>query len=331
MKGDVELIEVTRGGRVESVHRGHIAICDGAGRIVEAWGAPETVVFPRSSCKMIQALPLIESGAADAFGLGSEQLALACASHSGAPYQTGPIGKWLAELGLTDDAYRCGKQAPDDDETNRAMIRAGEAPCRIHHTCSGKHTGFLTLARHLGAGPEYNDPDHPVQTAFLQTFEELTDEKSEGFGIDGCSAPNFTTSLQGLARAAATFATARQRGDSRSKAQTRIIEAMMAHPHLVSGHGTSCTELMRLAQGKAAIKRGADGMYVAILPDLGLGIAIKMSDGADRGRNAVIANLLDRFGVLPKGAAAEHWTAPPVYNADGIETGQIRPAPAFLG
>lgn len=331
MKGDTELIEVTRGGMVESVHRGHVAICDGAGRIVEAWGAPETIIFPRSACKMIQALPLIESGAADAFGLGSEQLALTCASHIGAPYHTGPIGDWLAALGLTQDALLCGRQPPEDRATREELIRSNTGPCRIHNNCSGKHTGFLTLARHLGAGPDYVDPDHPVQKAVLQAFEEVTEEKSPGFGIDGCSAPNYTVSLHGLARAAASFATAHQRSDSRSRAQTRLVEAMMTHPHLVSGNGTSCTELMRLAPGKAAVKRGADGVYVAILPELGLGIAMKMSDGADRGRDPVIATLLDRLGVLPKGAAAAQWTAPVVRNWDGIETGEVRPAAALLG
>jgi L-asparaginase II len=331
MKGDVELIEVTRGDRVESVHRGHIAICDGSGQLVEAWGEPETIVFPRSSCKMVQTLPLIESGAADAFGLGAEQIALACASHIGAPYHTRPIGDWLAALGLDDDAYQCGRQPPEDAETFADLIRTGQSPCRIHNNCSGKHTGFLTLAKHLGAGPDYVDTAHPVQKAVLQVFEDLTGEESPGFGIDGCSAPNFTTSLHGLARAAASFATAHQRSDSRAKAQTRIIEAMMGHPHLVSGYGTSCTELMRLAGGKAAVKKGADGMYVAILPEQGLGIAIKMSDGSERGRDPVIANLLDRLGVLPKGAATEQWTAPFVRNWDGIETGLILPTSALRG
>lgn len=329
MKGDVELIEVTRGDRVESVHRGHIAICDGSGQIVQSWGAPETIVFPRSSCKMVQAMPLIESGAADAFGLGSEHIALACASHIGAPYQTGPIRAWLTALDLTEHALCCGKQPPEDTETREALIRDGRSPGRIHNNCSGKHTGFLTLTRHLGAGPDYIDPDHPVQKAALQVFEELTGEESPGFGIDGCSAPNFTTSLHGLARAAASFATAHQRNDSRARAQTRILDAMMTHPHLVSGHGTSCTELMRLAGGRAAVKKGADGMYVAILPDRGLGVAIKMSDGSERGRDPVIATLLDRLGVLPTGAATEQWTSPSIRNWDGIETGQVRSAAAL--
>lgn len=330
MKGDVELIEVTRGGRVESVHRGHVVICDGSGQIIEARGAPETVIFPRSACKMVQALPLIESGAADTFGLGPEQLALTCASHIGASYQTGPIGDWLARLGLTDDAFLCGTQPPEDKEAHEELIRARQAPCRIHNNCSGKHTGFLTLARHLGAGPDYIDPDHPVQKAVLQVFEELTEETSAGFGIDGCSAPNHTTSLHGLARAAASFATAPRRTGSRARAQTRLVEAMMTHPHLVAGHGTSCTELMRLAQGRAAVKRGADGVYVAILPDPGLGIAVKMSDGASRGRDVVMAHVLDRLGLLPKGAATAQWTRPAIRNWDGIATGEVRPATALL-
>lgn len=329
MTGDVELIEVVRGDRVESVHRGHAVICDGTGQIVEAWGNPDAIIYPRSSCKMMQALPLVESGAADAFGLGPERLALSCASHSAAAYHTDPIGDWLSDLGLSDADYRCGVQPPADPDANADLIRSGRSPCRIHNNCSGKHTGFLTLSRHLGAGPDYVDPDHPVQRAVRQAFEEVTGQESPGFGIDGCSAPNFATSLHGLSRAAAAFATARDRSGGRAAAQTRLIEAMMAHPELVSGHGTACTELMRLADGRAAIKGGADGVYVGILPQAGLGIALKISDGAQRARDPVMATLLDRLGVLPTGAAATQWISPAMWNWDGIEVGRIRAAAAL--
>ena len=183
--------EIWRGPFLESVHMGHAVICDDTGQIVDAWGDPDLVVLPRSSSKMIQALPLLTSGAADAAGLGTEHLALACASHQGAAIHTDRVRAWLDTLGVDDDAFRCGPQEPNDRAAMEALIRAHETPCRMHNNCSGKHSGFLTLAKHLGAGPEYVEPAHPVQQACLAAFEEVTQETSPGYGIDGCSAPNF--------------------------------------------------------------------------------------------------------------------------------------------
>jgi len=241
------LAEVWRGPFLESHHAGHAVICDGAGHIVEAWGNPDAIVLPRSSSKMIQALPLITSGAADAYALTSEQLALACASHQGAPLHVSHVNHWLAELGLADDDLKCGPQVSRDTELKLDMIRAHDTPCRVHNNCSGKHAGFLTLAAHLGADREYVDPDHPVQIACRDAFETVTAMESPGFGIDGCSAPNFATSMQGMARAMGWFATAHQRSDALSVAAQSLVAAMYAHPELVAGEGRACTRLMRAA------------------------------------------------------------------------------------
>lgn len=206
--GAITLAEIWRGPFLESAHQGHAVVCDDTGQIVEAWGVPETVVLPRSSAKMIQALPLIESGAAAAHDLTPEHLALACASHQGAQVHSERVGAWLDAIGCSDEDFKCGPQESRDITVRDTMIRAGEIPCRIHNNCSGKHTGFLTLNKHLGAGPDYVDPDHPVQKACLDAFERVTDETSPGFGIDGCSAPNFACTLHGMARAMAHFAAA---------------------------------------------------------------------------------------------------------------------------
>ena len=152
------MVELWRGGRMESVHAGHAVICDAAGQIVEAWGDPEAVIFPRSSCKMLQALPLVESGAADAAGLSEAQLALACASHQGAAIHTGMVSRWLADLGMAEADLRCGAHEPYDRAERDRLILAHETPCQIHNNCSGKHAGFLTMTRHLKAGPEYVEP-----------------------------------------------------------------------------------------------------------------------------------------------------------------------------
>lgn len=321
------LVEITRGPLVESVHHGHAVICDGSGQIVHAWGDPGAVVLPRSSAKMLQALPLLTSGAADAVGLDARRLALACASHQGAPIHVEAVSAWLAEIGLGESDLRCGPQTSRDRDLRHEMIRAGEAPCQVHNNCSGKHAGFLTLARHLGAGPEYVEPDHPVQRACLEAFEEVTGETSPGFGIDGCSAPNFATSMHGMARAMAYFATAHERDDAQSRAAARLVEAMYAHPEMVAGEGRACTLLMRAAQEPVALKTGAEGYFIAILPRRGLGVALKVADGATRAAECAITAILVRLGVLDAGHPdVKAFLNPGIRNRRDLLTGEIRPA-----
>lgn len=331
MSQPVEMVELYRGGRLESVHRGHAVICDGAGEIIEAWGDAEATIFPRSSCKMLQALPLIESGAARAFGLTEAQLALSCASHQGAELHSRNVTAWLAQLGLSDDDFRCGPEVPRDIVARDALIIAGQQPCRYHNNCSGKHSGFLTLSRHLNAGPEYVEIDHPVQRAVKAAFEEVTGEASPGFGIDGCSAPNHATSLHGLARAMSFFATAGQRNDTRSRAAATLTRAMAAYPELVAGEGRACTEIMRATNGRVTIKTGAEGVFVAIIPEQGIGVALKIADGATRASECVMAALLVRLGVLdPAHPAAKARMNPPITNRMDQVCGEMKPAAALL-
>lgn len=327
----VDLIEVWRGNLLECVHQGHAVICDGTGRIVQAWGDPQALAYPRSSAKMLQALPLIESGAAKAFGLRSDQLALACASHRGAACHTSRVAAWLGALGLTDSDFRCGAHEPTDRAARDGLIRAGRQPCQMHNNCSGKHSGFLTLTRHLGAGPDYVDPAHPVQIAVRAAVEEVAGEASPGIGIDGCSAPNFALTIHGMARAMADFATAQDRAGARAQAQARLVAAMIAHPELISAEGRPCTELMRACGGRAAIKGGADGYYVAILPDLRMGLALKITDGGSRGSEGAVAALLIRLGVLDQGhPVARRLVNGPHRNWRGTEVGMIRAAPGLI-
>ncbi|RMC34747.1 asparaginase [Paracoccus alkanivorans] len=322
-----EMIELWRGGRRESLHLGHAVICDSTG-VVEAWGCPGNVIFPRSSCKMIQALPLVESGAADAVGLTDRQLALACASHSGARIHVETVGDWLTGLDLSEADLRCGCHMPQDKEENRRLTCSDQEPDQRHNNCSGKHAGFLTLNRHLGGGPEYVEPDHPVQQAAKAAFEEVTGEDSRGYGIDGCSAPNHACSLKGLASAMAAFANPGT--DRRGRAMRRLVDAMRTHPEMVAGEGRACTSLMRAARGKIAVKTGAEGVFVAILPEEGLGIALKALDGATRASEAAIVALLLHLKVLDNDdPVISTYLTGPIRNWRGIVTGEMRTAPGF--
>ena len=320
MTQPVPLVEILRGPFVESRHLGHAVVVNAAGEVLEHWGDPDAIILPRSSAKMLQALPLLESGAGAT--LSNAQLALACASHSGETRHVSQVNEWLATLGLNGDALICGPQASGDKELRHAMIRDGQSPTRVHNNCSGKHTGFLMLAQHLGEGPEYVDPDHPVQKAVRSAFEETCGEASPGFGIDGCSAPNFAVSLRGLARGMAQFAAAGTGSGARDKAMARLRDAMMEHPKLVSGEGRACAILMDAAAGKAAVKTGAEGVFVAILPEQKLGIALKIADGATRAAEVAIAALLARLGVI----GPDHpMLQRQIRNWDGLVTGVERP------
>ena len=331
MRGAVDLAEVWRGGVLESVHRGHAVICDENGGIVEAWGNPETLVYPRSSAKFVQALALVESGAADAFGLRKDQIALACASHIGASYHTDRVQAWISDLGLSDAAFRCGPQMPTDEEASRGLIKTDTSPCQYHNNCSGKHSGFLTLGMHLRAGPEYVDIDHPVQIAVKEAFEEVTGVDSPGWGIDGCSAPNHQTTVRAMAHAMAKFATAGARSGARDQAMVRIFDAVTTHPELVSGNDKPCTELMRACGGQVAIKGGAEAFYVASIPSKRMGVALKVADGSSRGSEVAIAALLVRLGVLdPKHPVAARYLNAPITNWRGIVTGELRAAAALI-
>jgi L-asparaginase II len=330
MSQAVPMVELWRGGLLESSHSGH-AVIFGPSGVVESWGNPEAVIFPRSSCKMIQALPLVESGAADAAGLSERHLALACASHQGANLHVDMAADWLDSLGLGEPDLRCGAHEPYDEDARNHLIRSGAAACQLHNNCSGKHCGFLTTTRHLKAGPEYTEIDHPLQVAIKQATEEVCDQATAGYGIDGCSAPNFAVTLTGLARAMARFAQASESGSRRERAMYRLGQAMRMHPELVAGEGRACTELMRAMDHRVTIKTGAEAVFVAIVPQQQLGIALKISDGNSRASEAAVTALLSRLGVLDSNHPAAQKRLPNLQrNRRGLLVGELRLASEFL-
>jgi len=330
------LVEIHRGPILECEHRGHAVVWRHNEGAIATWGDPDARILPRSSAKMIQALPLVESGAADAVGLTSEHLALSCASHQGAAIHTDRVTRWLGDLNLSEADLRCGVQWPNDVSARDGLICSSCGPDQRHNNCSGKHTGFLTLTRHLGAGsgsgPDYNDRSHPLQNAISEAWDDVTDDANPEFAIDGCSAPNFATRLSGLARAMAAFAAAKTDGGTRQAAMVRLREAMVLHPDLVAGEGRACTRLMRAMNGRVAIKTGAEGVFVAIVPELEIGVAVKISDGARRGAEAAITHILGALGVLdPAHPDAQAFSHGPIRNWKGVETGYYRIADRLAG
>ncbi|MFT6222438.1 MAG: L-asparaginase II [Paracoccaceae bacterium] len=320
----VNLVELWRGPFLESRHTGHMVVCGEDGSVEQAWGDPARITLARSSIKILQALPLMRSGAAA--NLSSEQLALCCASHDGAAIHTERVARWLADLGLGEADLRCGPQEPDNRPARDGLILAGEQPCQIHNNCSGKHAGFVTLNRHLGAGPEYVEVDHPLQRMIREAFEDSVGEDSPGYGIDGCSAPNFASSLAGIGRAMAKCAVA-----AADSAEGQLRDAMMAHPALVAGEGRACTGLMRAMAGKGAVKTGAEGMFIAILPGLKKSVVLKIEDGTTRAAEAAMAAVLVHLGVLEAGdPAVLARVGGPILNRRGVDTGTTRMAPGVF-
>lgn len=324
------LVEVTRGDLIESVHRGSIAIMDADGKAHLALGDVETPVYSRSSLKPVQAIPLVESGAADAFGLSDEEVALACASHSGEPMHTDRVSAWLARLGLGESDLACGAHPSRYEPVAEAMIRRNEKPTRIFNNCSGKHTGFLTVARHWDIATKgYEQATHPVQQAVAAALRELSGAKELPLGIDGCAAPNFATSLEEFALAAARMASPAKLEKERAAACRRILGAMIAHPELVSGTASAGAILMRDCGGRAAVKAGAEGFYAGWVPQQGLGIAIKIDDGAGRAAETAIAAVLERLGLLGDDRKAREILRAPIVNTRGTIVGERRPSTAL--
>jgi L-asparaginase II len=233
----------------------------------------------------------------------------------------------LGDLGLDEHALCCGPEASREKELRHAMIQNGQKPTRLHNNCSGKHAGFLTLARHISAPLDYVDPDNKVQVQVRSAIEDLCGEDSPGFGIDGCSAPNYAVSLAGFAKGLARFAGDPSQ-DARGHAIGRLRDAMMEHPGLVAGKGRACTELMQAAPGKCVVKTGAEGVFSAIIPEMQIGIAVKIADGATRASEIAMAALLVRVGALDANhPTAQRYLERPIRNWDGLLTGFERAAP----
>ncbi|HET9019768.1 MAG TPA: asparaginase [Acetobacteraceae bacterium] len=313
------LVEVTRGGRVESAHRGAAVVADGQGRVVFQAGDIDAAVFPRSAVKAFQALPLVESGAADRLGLTEAEIALACSSHSGEPAHVATARSMLAKAGRDAACLECGAHWPYDAAATRALAASGQMPSALHNNCSGKHSGFICLACASGDDPAgYVRPDHPTMRRVTAALSEATGTRLDAAncGTDGCSIPTYAIPLRALATGFARFGTA-------SGAAARIRASVAANPFMVGGTDRFDTVLMTALGARAFTKGGAEGVHCAALPDLGLGIAIKCDDGAGRAADLVCASLIARF--LGAGVP-DSLLRPELRNWNGLTVGTLRPA-----
>ncbi len=331
---DPVLAVATRSGAVESWHRGALAVWHG-GELVLAVGDVQRPVFARSAVKPLQALPFLERGLADALQLPAAELAVMCASHDGAPVHTAAVRALLARGGLREDQLGCGPHAPFDAAARQALLRSGEAPGKVHNNCSGKHSGFLHLARACGDDlAHYLDPDCKSQREVNAAVAAMAGLPGPvPVGLDGCGAPTFVLPLAALARAFANLADPSPLPAPRAAACRRILAAVGEAPALLAGEKRFCTVLLRAWPGRVFAKNGAEGVYaLALAPDpargrwaQALGIAIKIDDGNERGYQPVLIDLLLRLGalpaVLPPALAAFH--CQPIHNTQHQRVGEV--------
>ena len=326
---DPVLVEVTRGPLVESRHRGAIAIVDAGGKARFAIGDIAQPIFPRSAVKPLQALAMMESGAADHFGYGNAELALACASHSGEPRHVEAAARMLAAAGRSESDLECGVQTPSNRDAADALVKAGIAPRAIHNNCSGKHAGFIAVAAHRRIEVKgYVGPEHPAQREVTAILSALTETPLDDRvrGIDGCSIPTFAIPLQKVALAFARFVTGTGLSPGRGRAARRLFDACSAEPFMVAGSERFCTDALGRFRGRLIVKGGAEGVYCAGFPETGLGVAIKCDDGAGRASETVMANVIAALLRLSddERRAFGNRLAPAILNRADIRVGETR-------
>jgi L-asparaginase II len=335
------LVQAHRGGIVESAHRGAVAVLDADGSVHTARGDIERPIFPRSAVKVLQALPLVESGAAERFGLSDAELALACASHGGEPLHAQTAASMLAKAGVDADALECGAHWPYHDGSIKALAAAGTQPSALHNNCSGKHSGFVCLGCLMAQDGDrraflkgYVKPDHPVMREVTQSLQSTTgfDLARTAMGTDGCSIPTYAVPLRHLAHAFAKVCTGVGLSPGQARAAQRLRVAVAAEPFFVAGSGRFDTRVMERLRERVFCKVGAEGVHCAALPELGLGVAVKMDDGNNsRACEVVMAALIERLLPLDDADATfmRGFSELTLRNWNGIEVGRLAAAEAL--
>lgn len=323
------VVRVWRGRRIESVHRGAWVLVDVSGNVLDGAGAWDEPFFARSSIKALQALPLLETGAAERFAFGAADVALALASHNGERCHVEPVRATLARLGLAEPDLRCGPQAPGDADARAELRKRGEKPSQLHNNCSGKHAGFLALARHLDVDPtRYLDPTSEGQRLVREAIADLTDVPRALLEpeIDGCSAPTYRMPLRNLALSFARIANPEGLSSGRCAVARRMTGAVAAHPELIAGtKGRLCTDLSRASGGRLFPKIGAEAVYAIGVVGGERGLAVKIDDGSDRGLFTLVLALVERLGLLGEAQLSNlgDWRDHRLLNRAGLEVGRV--------
>lgn len=333
------LVDALRSSTVESTHRGAVAVIDADAGIVSAIGDIHRPIFPRSAVKVLQALPLVASGAADQLGLDDEELAIACASHSGSQAHVQVAARMLAKAGLDKNSLECGSHWPYELEAGHRLFAQGREPCALHNNCSGKHAGFLCLAHMLNTGPDlrrfvrgYVWHQHPVMREVTAALQASTgyDLSTAPRGTDGCSIPAYAIPLRNLALAFARVGTGTGLSNGHARAATRLRGAVARAPFMVAGTARFDTLVMSRLGERVFCKVGAEGVFCASLPERGVGVAIKIDDGNNaRAAEVVMAAVIEAFVRLDDDQAGfmRSLSDASVKNWNGIEVGRLVATP----
>lgn len=326
------LVEANRADLVESSYRGAYIAVDAQGKVIDSIGNTDKLFFPRSALKPFQALGMMVSGAADAYHVTPEEIALACASHNGEEIHRNIVWHWLTRLGLKVDDLACGAHTPMGRDTAKELIRLGNKPTRLHSACSGKHTGFLTLARYRKEGINgYADINHPVQKEINQYMMDIVDADllKNPTGIDGCQAPVLSLTLQQFAYGMARMTKPRGLPIPMQDACKRILDAMKAHPALLAGQDRICTQVTAGCKGDVILKMGAEGVFSGCLPRQGIGFALKIDDGNARASEIAIASIL-HHRLKIKHPILQNWEEHITRNWNKVRVGIVHPTKAIF-
>ncbi len=324
------LVDLFRNKTLESRHRGAVAAVDASGRLVFSLGNIDALVFPRSALKPIQAIPLLESGAAEHFRLSRREIALGCASHNAEQAHLDVLTAWMSKLHLDESMLECGASLPLHTDSAHQWLREGGQAMRQLHNCSGKHTGMMTLAKFMDVSVDgYSAYDHPVQQRWMNVLSDLAEVDSLvlPWDRDGCGLPALALPLRNFALGLSRFCALDQQPVARRKAMHDILIAMHENPDMVAGTDRCCTATMS-AHHDLVVKTGAEGVFAAIAPSAGIAVALKIDDGATRAADAALGAVLKKLGVLSTAQyeSLSPWYAPELRNSQNIVVGRLAPA-----
>lgn len=322
------IVEVLRGHAVESVHQVMVAVVNEGGSLLHSWGNAQYLTFPRSAIKMLQALPLIESGAADRFQLEEKHIALACASHRGEKEHLEALSQWLEIAKIHESTYVCGPHLPYNEASAHDFIRRGQKPTVLCNNCAGKHAGIISTCLHLGESPEgYEKLEHGAQKRLRQVLSETMkyDHGKAAHGIDGCGIPTYAVPLQNIAIGMSVFVNSKET-PARKAACDRIFRAVSKNPFYISGSDEFATTVIEKTQGRAIIKGGAEGVLAGFIPEKKVAFALKCADGAGRATQLATVQLLVQLGgmSLSEAKALAKFSQPTITNWKGDVVGQLR-------